>query len=159
MSSLRIRWSPGWRSRSAGLLLLALAASTLVIGLTSPAKASTCTPNPQCSQNAYQVTGTPDNSLAEWSAPPGDPGAAVLRSVPNGTTLYVSCQIPDGPQIDLEFNIDPNGAYVPSRTWDYVYDPGINQFVWVYDWWMNTPPQQAAYNWYSWPDTAHACTQ
>ncbi len=31
------------------------------------------------------------------------------------------------------------------------------QFVWVYDRWMNTPPQEAAHGWYSWPDSAHHC--
>jgi hypothetical protein len=111
---------------------------------------------------AYQVTGTPDNSLAEWSGLPGY-GTGVYRSVPNGTTLYLVCQVNNGPQIDPEFNLASDGTYVPSRTWDLVYDPGLpagttSQLAWVYDWWMNNPPQQEAYNWHSWPDAAHRCT-
>jgi hypothetical protein len=163
ITSLRRRL--GWRSRAAGLLLgLAFAASTLAIGSALPARAEICTPQqPGCTTyEAYQVTGTPDNSLAEWSGLPGN-GTAVLRSVPNGTTVYLVCQVNNGPQIDPEFNLAPDGTYVPSRTWDLVYDPGASSvtnlpLVWVYDWWLNTPPQQAAYNWHSWPDTAHQCT-
>jgi hypothetical protein len=58
---------------------------------------------------AYQVTGTPDNSLAEWSGLPGY-GTGVYRSVPNGTTLYLVCQVNDGPQIDPEFNLASDGT-------------------------------------------------
>lgn len=162
MTSLRIRWSPRWRSRSAGLLALALAGSALAIGLALPANASICTPNQTgCTTwEAYEVTGTPDNSLVEWTGLPGD-GGSVIRSVPNGTTLYFVCQTNIGPQIDPEFNLAADGTYVPSRTWDLVYDPGLppgaGQYAFVYDWWLNTPPQQEAYNWYSWPDAAHQC--
>lgn len=152
MTSPRISWSPGWRSRSAGLLVLAVAAGTLVIGLAGPAKASPCTPWPSCFGAAYQVSGTPDNSLVEWTTSPAL-GGSIVRSVPNGTTLWVGCQANDGPQEDGEYN----APGVPSQTWDFTWDPGISQYVWVYDWWMNTPPQQAAYNWYSWPDTARHC--
>jgi hypothetical protein len=112
-----------------------------------------CSPWPKCFGAPYQVTGTPDNSLWEWSDNPSNGGAAI-RTVPNGYTLWVGCQANDGPPEDGKYNIYPT---VPSRTWDSSWDSGLSRFVWVYDWWMNTPPQQAAYDWYSWPDAAHHC--
>ena len=163
MTTLRTMSFRGWRARAAALLALAFGASTLAIGLALPANASICTDqSPGCTTaEGYVVTGTPDNSLAEWSALPGN--GTVIRSVPNGTFLELVCQINNGPQIDPEFNLAADGTYVPSRTWDLVYDPGLpasagtNQLAWVYDWWLNTPPQQEAYNWYSWSDPAHQC--
>lgn len=159
----RVRGPAGLGRCTSGVVVLALAASTLVLGLTSPAKASICTPiSPGCTTyEIYQVSGTPDNSLVEWSELPGN-GGVILRSAPNGTPLYFICQINDGPQIDPEFNLASDGTYVPSRTWDLVYDPWLSrtqnlQLAWVYDWWLNTPPQQEAYNWYSGPDAAHRC--
>ncbi len=144
---------PGPRSRLAALSVLALAAGLLGIGSASPALASVCSPFPSCTGAApYQVTGTPDNSLSEWTNSPALSGS-IVRSVPNGTTLWVVCQANDGPQEDGKYN----AANVPSRTWDFSWDAGLGRYVWVYDWWMNTPPQNAAYNWYSWPDAAHHC--
>jgi hypothetical protein len=165
MTSLTIKSFRGWRSRAAALLGLAIGAGTLIMGLAGPASAELCTPQVVgcTTYEAYQVTGTPDNSLAEWAGLP-DGNVLFFRSVPNGTTLYLVCQVNDGPQIDPEFNLASDGTYVPSRTWDLVYDPGLpvppggSHLAWVYDWWMNTPPQQEAYNWHSWPDTAHRCT-
>ncbi len=139
--------------RLAALLAgLALAAGTLV-ALSAPASASTCTPWPSCFGAAYQVTGTPDNSLWEWTYSPSL-GGSTIRTIPNGYTLWVACQANDGPQEDGKYNVYPT---VPSTTWDFAWDSGNSRYVWVYDWWMNTPPQQAAYNWYSWPDSAHHC--
>jgi hypothetical protein len=160
MTSLTIKPFPGWRSRAAALLALVAGASAVAIGLAVPANASTCTPLAGLAEclPAYQVTGTPDNSLVEWGSEPGQPGSFTVGSVPNGTTLYVICQANDGPQQDGEYN----APGVPSQTYDLVYDPALSQsssggYAWVYDWWMNTPPQQAAYNWYSWPDRALHC--
>lgn len=133
---------------------LAMAAGMLtVIGPAQEASAALCTPWPSCFGTAYQVSGTPDNSLTEWTGSPTG-GGAVIRTIPNGYTLWVGCQANDGPQEDGEYNVYPS---VPSKTWDFAWDSGLGRFVWVYDWWMNTPPQQAAYNWYSWPDSAHHC--
>ena len=131
---------------------LTLTAATLT-GLSAPATASQCTPFPSCFGTAYQVTGTSDNSLWEWTYSPATDGSAI-RSVPNNYTLWVSCQANNGPQEDGKYNVNPS---VPSTTWDYAWDPGISSYVWVYDWWMNTPQQQAAYGWYSWSDAPHRC--
>ena len=150
---LVIRRRPRWRPRVAGLLALAAVASAIAIGPALPAKASPCTPWPSCFGAAYQVSGTPDNSLWEWTDSPSSGGTAI-RSVGNGYTLWVGCQANDGPQEDGEYNVYPT---VPSQTWDFAWDPGLGQYVWVYDWWMNTPAQNAAYNWYSWPDSARHC--
>lgn len=130
----------------------AVAITVAAVGAT-PAQAAACTPWPSCFGAPYQVSGTPDNSLWEWSDSPSLGGTA-LRSVGNGYTLIVGCQANNGPQQDNKYNVYPSA---PSRTWDFAYDSGLGRFVWVYDWWMNTPPQMAAYNWYSWPDAAHHC--
>jgi hypothetical protein len=136
------------------LVGLAMAAAVLVItGPAQSARAAECTPWPSCFGSAYQVTGTPDNSLWEWTGDPSSGGSAI-RSVSNGYTLWVGCQANDGPQEDNEYNVYPS---VPAKTWDFAYDSGLGRFVWVYDWWMNTPQEKAAYNWYSWPDSAHHC--
>jgi len=127
--------------------------SLIVLGGVSTAKASPCTPWPGCFGTPYQVTGTPDNSLTEWTGSPSLGGTAIT-SVPNGYTLVVGCQANDGPQEDGEYNVYPSA---PSTTWDFAWDSGSGRFVWVYDWWMNTPPQQAAYSWYSWQDSSRHC--
>jgi hypothetical protein len=132
--------------------LVAAVASSLVLA-GAPAQAAPCTPWPSCFGTVYQVTGTPDNSLTEWTNSPSL-GGTTVRSVANGTSLVVGCQANNGPQEDNEYNVYPS---VPSRTWDFVYDSGLARFVWVYDWWMNTPPQNASYSWYSWPDAAKHC--
>lgn len=124
----------------------------LGVGLASSGQASPYSPWPICFGAAYQVTGTPDNSLAEWTNSP-NLGGSIVRYVTNGTTLWVACQANDGPQEDGKYN----ATNVPSKTWDFTWDPGLARYVWVYDWWMSTPPQKAAYNWYSWPDSAHHC--
>ena len=153
----------GWRSRVAGLLALATVAAAIAIGSALPAKASVCTPFPSCFGAPFQVSGTPDNALWEWTAAPtpsgnpSPPGAATpIRTVPNGYTLYVGCQTNVGPQEDGEVNYH-DGVYYASQTWDYAWDPALGKFVWVYDWWMTTPQQNFNYNWYSWPDDAHHC--
>jgi hypothetical protein len=107
-----VPWVALTRSRSAGP---GCRASALAIGLAVPANASTCTPLAGLAKclPAYQVTGTPDNSLVEWSGEPGS-GAWIVGSVPNGTTLYVVCQANDGPQQDGEYN----APGVPSQTYD-----------------------------------------
>src|SRR6185437_13052874 len=137
------------------LLTAAVLFAAAALGSVRPtsAAANVCSPWPGCFGTAYQVTGTSHNSLAEWTYSPAA-GGTVVRSVPNGTTLIVGCQANDGPQEDNKYNVYPS---VPSRTWDFVWDGGISRFVWVYDWWMNTPLQQSSYNWYSWPDSAHHC--
>lgn len=132
---------------------MALAAGLLGISSASPALANVCSPFPSCIGAApYQVSGTPDNSLSEWTNSPALSGS-IVRSVSNGYTLWVVCQANDGPQEDGKYN----AANVPSRTWDFTWDTGLSRYVWVYDWWMNTPAQNAADNWYSWPDAAHHC--
>jgi hypothetical protein len=105
-----------------------------------------------CSGAPYQVTGTA-GSLPEWTLNPKG-GWTEIGTIPNGYTLWVSCQANDGPQENHKYNVYPS---VPSRTWDRTWDSGKGRFVWVYGWWMNTPPEEAAYNWYSWPDSAHHC--
>jgi hypothetical protein len=134
------------------LLAMAVAVVSGVVVFVAPASASPCTPWPSCFGTTYQVTGTPDNSLWEWSNSPSLGGTAI-RAIPNGWILWVGCQANNGPQEDGKYN----ATNVPSLTWDYAWDSNIGRFVWVYDWWMNTPPQKAAYNWYSWPDSAHHC--
>ena len=136
------------------LVGLAIAAGMLAVaGPIQSAKAAECTPWPSCFGAAYQVAGTPDNSLWEWTGDPSNGGTAI-RSVPNHYTLWVGCQANNGPQEDGKYNVYPS---VPARTWDFAWDTGLGRFVWVYDWWMNTPHEMAAYNWYSWPDSAHHC--
>src|SRR5215469_14559463 len=124
--------------RSFGWLFAGLAVATLAAMLVavpaSPADASLCSPWPSCFGAAYQVTGTPDNSLWEWSDSPSNGGTAI-RSVANGSTLWVGCQADNGPQEDNEYNVYPS---VPAQTWDFAWDSGLSRFVWVYDWWMNT---------------------
>ena len=152
MIAPRIRRNSGWRARTAGLLALATVASAFAICSALPAKASPCSPFPSCFGSAYQVSGTPDNSLWEWTGNPSGGGTAI-RPVANGYTLVVGCQANNGPQEDDEYN----APGVPSQTWDLAWDSGLGRFVWVYDWWMNTPPQNAAYNWYSWPEQSRHC--
>ncbi|MFL6055942.1 MAG: hypothetical protein ACJ72W_24010 [Actinoallomurus sp.] len=53
----------------------------------------------------------------------------VVRYVPDGTTLLVSCQTVHGDQVDGRVR---NGK--PFTTWDRLTDG-----TWVYDWYMNTP--------------------
>jgi lysophospholipase L1-like esterase len=132
---------------------LVLATSIAVVAASGPASAASCSPWPACFGTGYQVTGTPDNSLAEWTNSPALGGSAI-RSVSNGYTLFVGCQANNGPQEDSKYNVY---STVPSTTWDFAWDGGLGRFVWVYDWWMNTPPQQSADGWYSWPDAAHHC--
>lgn len=71
-------------------LFAAMTASFLVaLGVAmsgNSAHASYCSPWPTCFGTAYQVTGTPDNSLDEWSNSPLL-GGTIVRSVPNGSTL------------------------------------------------------------------------
>jgi hypothetical protein len=74
----------------------------------------------------YQVTGTDSAGLAVHSVPAL---GGVLRWVPNGTSLTVSCQINDGAQVDGRTR---NGQ--PFTTWDQLTDG-----TWVYDWYMTTP--------------------
>lgn len=138
------------RRRVAYLTVAALAASGFVLAVGEPAAtASICTPFPRCFGTPFQVSGTPDNSLTEWTDSPLN-GGKPAGSEPNGATLWVDCQANNGPQEDGKFN----APAVPSRTWDFAYDPATGQFVVVYDWWMNTPPQRAAFNWYSWSNGA-----
>jgi hypothetical protein len=132
---------------------LLLAAGLAGVAVAPPARAAVCAPWPSCFGTAYQVSGTSDNSLWEWTNDPQHGGSAI-RAVPNGYTLLVRCQANDGLQEDGEYNIHWT---VPSTTWDLAWDTGLGRTVWVYDWWMNTPPQQGAYNWYSWPDSGHHC--
>jgi surface antigen len=146
-------WPFRWRKVVAVIAGPLLLAGSAVLAFSPPAQASPCTPWPSCFGTAYQVTGTSDNSLWEWTYSPNLGGSAI-RSIPNGYTLWVGCQANNGPQEDNKFNIYPS---VPSTTWDFAWDGGVNRYVWVYDWWMNTPPQKAAYNWYSWADSAHHC--
>jgi hypothetical protein len=114
----------------------------IFIAASGPAGAASCSPWPSCFGAAYQVSGTPDNSLWEWNNSPSLGGSAI-RAIPNGYTLIVGCQANDGPQEDGKYNSYPT---VPSTTWDFAWDGGLSRYVWVYDWWMNTPPQQAAYH-------------
>lgn len=74
----------------------------------------------------YQVTGVDSGGLAIQSQPHAN---HVLRYVPNGTTLYVTCQTVHGDQVDGKVY---NGK--PFTTWDQ-----LNDGTWVYDWYMNTP--------------------
>jgi hypothetical protein len=141
------------RRLSTMLAGLVMAAGAVTIFGQAQANAALCSPWPSCFGTAYQVTGTPDNSLWEWSGSPTGGGTAI-RSVSNGYTLWVGCQANNGPQEDGKYNVYPS---VPSKTWDFTWDSGLGRFVWVYDWWMNTPPQKSAYSWYSWPDSAHHC--
>ena len=130
-----------------------LAALVSFIGTVSagPANASPCSPWPSCFGGTYQVTGTPDNSLTEWTFSPSLGGSAI-RSVANGYTLVVGCQANDGPQEDGKYNVYPS---VPSTTWDFAWDGGLGRYVYVYDWWMNTPPE--THNGYSWTNSAWHC--
>lgn len=141
------------------LLTAAAACVLLTAALTTaagarPAAALPCAGWPQCSGGAgtFQVSGTPDNDLEEWTYSPSRGGVDLGHRV-NGDSLWIICQANDGPQEDSKFNA-PN---VPSTTWDYVYDPARQDFVWVYDWWMNTPPQNQADNWYSFSATSLHC--
>jgi hypothetical protein len=147
-------------SRLRGLVSPVLCATLVVsaigvIGLASPdpANANVCSPWPSCFGGTYQVTGTADNALTEWTFSPSMGGTAI-RSVANGYSLVVGCQANDGPQEDGKYNVNPT---VPSTTWDFAWDAGLSRFVWVYDWWMNTPSQNANYSWYSWPDSSRHC--
>jgi GH25 family lysozyme M1 (1,4-beta-N-acetylmuramidase) len=91
-------------------------------GLKQLAAGSTTPP----SGTPYQVTGADASGLAIQSQPHVN---HVIRYVPNGTTLYVTCQTRYGDQV--------NGATqygLPFTTWDQLTDG-----TWVYDWYMNTP--------------------
>jgi hypothetical protein len=133
----------------AGLSLVA----TMFLVHARPAAAALCSPWPSCFGAAYQVAGTPDNSLTEWTGDPAN-GATTIRTITNGYTLWVGCQANDGPQEDGKYNVYPS---VPATTWDFAWDSGLSRFVWVYDWWMNTPAENAADNWYSWSSPAKHC--
>ena len=74
----------------------------------------------------YQVTGVDSQGLAVQSQPHVN---HVIRYVPNGTTLYVSCQTKYGDQVDGHTQYNR-----PFTTWDQLSDG-----TWVYDWYMNTP--------------------
>jgi hypothetical protein len=133
---------------------LALAAGTLV-GVSVSANASICNPWPSCAGGAgyYQVSGTPDNSLWEWTYSPSA-GGQKIRTIPNGYALWIFCQANNGPQEDGKYNIYPS---VPSTTWDEGWDGTLGRTVWVYDWWMNTPAQNAPDDWYSWSSSDLHC--
>ncbi|MEV0407914.1 GH25 family lysozyme [Actinoallomurus sp. NPDC050550] len=74
----------------------------------------------------YQVTGVDAHGLAVQSLPHV---GHVVRYVPEGTTLSVSCQTVHGDQVDGRVK---NGR--PFTTWDRLTDG-----TFVYDWYMNTP--------------------
>ncbi|WP_073948053.1 M23 family metallopeptidase [Streptomyces kebangsaanensis] len=114
------RSSPTVRSsrplaRAAARVVPAVLLTVAAVGLASPARAAT-----------YQVTGADSQGLAVQSEPHVN---HVLRYVPNGTSLNVSCQINNGDQVDGKVY---NGR--PFTTWDQLADG-----TWVYDWYMNTP--------------------
>ncbi|MBO3744442.1 CHAP domain-containing protein [Streptosporangiaceae bacterium NEAU-GS5] len=73
----------------------------------------------------YKVKGT-DGTLVVQKSPKVD---NVIRSLPEGATLGVVCQINNG-------GADPYDG-LTSKTWDFIGDG------WVYDWYVNTPPQGA----------------
>ncbi|MEU6424507.1 M23 family metallopeptidase [Microbispora sp. NPDC046973] len=95
------------------ILLAALVAG--VLGIAVPAQAAT-----------YHVTGADAQGLAIQSEPHVN---HVIRYVPNGTALNVSCQINNGDQVDGRVQYGR-----PFRTWDRLADG-----TWVYDWYMDTP--------------------
>jgi hypothetical protein len=73
----------------------------------------------------YQVTGTDSAGLAVHSAPTA---GGILRYVPNGTSVTVSCQINDGAQVDGRTQYSH-----PFTTWDQLSDG-----TFVYDWYLTT---------------------
>jgi len=140
------------RRYGALLAIAALIAALLAVARPGSAQAAVCSPWPTCFGAAYQVSGAPDNALGEWTYSPSD-GGTEIRTIANGTTLYVGCQANNGPQEYGEWD----ATNVPSRTWDFGWDPGLQRYVWVYDWWMNTPEQTAANDWYSWSASSMHC--
>lgn len=100
-------------------MFLALAA----VGIsTAAASAATSTLAPP---GFYQVFGT-DGTLAVQSKPSV---GHVIGSVPEGALVDVICQVNNGSTADG----------LPSHTWDKI---GNN--AWVYDWYIATPPEDAA---------------
>ncbi|WP_424534325.1 peptidoglycan DD-metalloendopeptidase family protein [Sphaerisporangium viridialbum] len=103
------------KTKAYTVMLVVGVAAIGVVGLAVPAVAAT-----------YQVTGADTQGLAIQSEPHVN---HVIRYVPNGTSLNVSCQVNNGDQVDGKVY---NGK--PFTTWDRLADG-----TWVYDWYMNTP--------------------
>lgn len=116
--------------RMAQLLAAVVASGTLVVGGASAAHAAPCSPWPSCGGGeGWFHPQTPDNSLAEWTGNP-NAGASIVGYLTNSQNVWVFCQANNGPTEDGML----------SHTWDFVWSPAANRNVWVYDYWMTTPP-------------------
>ncbi|HLH83791.1 MAG TPA: hypothetical protein VKV38_11045 [Trebonia sp.] len=135
---------PVFRKVAIRLAALSLVAGSVTAGTAATASAAPCSPWPTCSGGAGYFQAIPfDNAL--WEANGNPANGNWIRTIPSGYTLYVFCQANNGPSEDGE----------PGTTWDFAWDAGLQRYVYVYDWWMNTPPEM--YNGYSWPNSAWHC--
>lgn len=120
-------------------LAVALSAITIALGIAAAsagaASAAAIHPNGSTSGTGspgwYQVFGT-DGTLAVQSQPSV---GHVIGSVPEGTFVYVVCQVNNG-------GTDwPDGLY--SHTWDKLATSN-GSVAWVYDHYISTPLQNSA---------------